>query len=265
MDEVAAWFLALYKTTGIKLTIFYDAYDRGRFVEGFLTTVKLSAYCLVLSLLFGAFVAMLQGSRIALVRRAASAFVELFRNTPPLVQLYFFYFALGPLLPRLGGVPALGSFGWAVVSLTLLETAFAAEIYRAGIEAVPRAMVEAAASLGFSRPQIYRQVVLPLALRVAMPAMTNNLVNLVKTTTLAYAIAVPELVYMSAQVWSEQVNVPAGDYTASKIGIRVFDGGVEMKDASFTLYVTNNAARLPVLLEAVMPFATARVELLRAN
>jgi polar amino acid transport system permease protein len=134
--------------------------------------------------------------------------VELFRNTPPLVQLYFFYFALGPLLPRVGGAPPLGSFGWAVVSLTLLETAFAAEIYRAGIEAVPKAMVEAAESLGFSRRQIYRQVVLPLALRVTMPAMTNNLVNLVKTTTLAYAIAVPELVYMSAQVWSEQVNVP---------------------------------------------------------
>ena len=69
-------------------------------------------------------------------------------------------------------------------------------------------MVEAAESLGFSRGQVYRKIVLPLALRVTMPAMTNNLVNLVKTTTLAYAIAVPELVYMSAQVWSEQVNVP---------------------------------------------------------
>ncbi len=64
---------------------------------------------------------------------------------------------------------------------------------------------------------------------------------------------------------SEKVNVPAGDYTASKIGIRVFDGGVEMKDSSFTLYVANNAARTPVLLEAVMPFATARVELLKAK
>src|SRR5215469_1888839 len=208
MDDVAAWFLALYKTTGIKLTIFYDGYDRGRFLQGFVTTVKLSAYCLVLSLFFGALVAMLQGSRVALMRRTATVFVELFRNTPPLVQLYFFYFALGPLLPKVGGVPPLGSFGWAVVSLTLLETAFAAEIYRAGIEAVPKAMVEAAASLGFSRVQTYRRIVLPLALRVTMPAMTNNLVNLVKTTTLAYAIAVPELVYMSAQVWSEQVNVP---------------------------------------------------------
>ena len=208
MDDVAAWFLALHKATGIKLTIFYDAYDRGRFVEGFVTTVKLSAYCLILSLVLGALVAMLQGSRMAAVRRAASAFVQLFRNTPPLVQLYFFYFALGRLLPRSGGMPLLGSFGWAVVSLTLLETAFAAEIYRAGIDAVPKAMVEAAESLGYSRLQAFRRVVLPLALRVTMPAMTNNLVNLVKTTTLAYAIAVPELVYMSAQVWSEQVNVP---------------------------------------------------------
>jgi hypothetical protein len=64
---------------------------------------------------------------------------------------------------------------------------------------------------------------------------------------------------------SEKVSVPAGDYTASKIGIRVFDDGVEMKDASFTLYFANNAARTPVLLEAVMPFATARVELLKAK
>jgi polar amino acid transport system permease protein len=208
MDDVAAWFLALYKTTGVKLTIFYDGYDRNRFLEGFVTTVKLSAYCLVGSLLLGALVAMLQGARTATVRRTASAFVELFRNTPPLVQLYFFYFALGPLLPRVDGAPLLGSFGWAVVSLTLLETAFAAEIYRAGIEAVPKEMSEAAASLGFSRMQVYRQVVFPLALRATLPAMTNNLVNLVKTTTLAYAIAVPELVYMSAQIWSEQVNVP---------------------------------------------------------
>jgi polar amino acid transport system permease protein len=208
LDDVAAWFLWLYKSTGIKLTIFYDAYDRARFVLGFLTTLKLSAYCLVLSVGLGAVAAWLAGSPKAFVRGAIDGFVQLFRNTPPLVQLYFFYFAVGPVLPKVDGAPILGSFGWAVVSLTLLETAFAAEIFRAGIEAVPKAMVEAAESLGYSRTQIYRKVVLPLAVRVTMPAMTNNLVNLVKTTTLAYAIAVPELVYMSAQVWSEQVNVP---------------------------------------------------------
>ena len=148
----------------------------------------------------GAFTAWMCGARTALVRRAANGFVQLFRNTPPLVQLYFFYFALGPLLPKVGGVPLLGSFGWALVSLTLLEAAFVAEIFRAGIEAVPKAMTEAAQSLGYSRGQSFRLVVLPLALRITMPAMTNNLINLVKTTTLAYAIAVPELLYMSAQI-----------------------------------------------------------------
>jgi polar amino acid transport system permease protein len=208
VDDVAAWFRWLHQTSGIKLTIFYDSYDRTRFLQGFFTTLQLSAYCLVLSLALGAGAAWLAGSRVRAVRRGVAGFVALFRNTPPLVQLYFFYFALGPVLPKVGGMPILGSFGWAVVSLTLLETAFAAEIFRAGIEAVPKAMVEAAESLGFSRGQIFRQVVLPLALRVSMPAMTNNLVNLVKTTTLAYAIAVPELLYMSAQIWSEQVNVP---------------------------------------------------------
>jgi hypothetical protein len=64
---------------------------------------------------------------------------------------------------------------------------------------------------------------------------------------------------------SGRVSVPAGDYTTSKIAIRVFDGGSEMKDASFTLYLANNAARTPVLLEAVMPFATAHVELLKSK
>jgi hypothetical protein len=64
---------------------------------------------------------------------------------------------------------------------------------------------------------------------------------------------------------SKKISVPAGDFTTSKIGIRVFDNGVEMKDASFTLYLANNAERTPVVLEAVMPFATARVELLKSK
>ena len=170
VDDFAAWFRWLHQATGIKLTIFYDAYDRSRFLTGFATTLKLSAYCLVLSLALGAVAAWLSGSRIEAVRRAVAGSVQLFRNTPPLVQLYFFYFAVGPVLPTLGGMPLLGSFGWALVSLTLLEAAFVAEIFRAGIEAVPKAMIEAAESLGFTRWQVYRQVVLPLALRVTMPA-----------------------------------------------------------------------------------------------
>ncbi len=207
MDSISAWFKWLHQASGIKLTIFYDSYDRSRFIEGLSTTLELSAIVLVLSMFFGAVVAWLAGSRLSWVRRVTSSYVQVFRNTPPLVQMYFFYFAVGPLMPKIGGAPLIGSMGWAIIALTLLEAAFTAEIFRAGVEAVPKAMIEAAQALGYSRAQIFRQVIFPLALRVTMPALNNNMVNLVKTTTLGYAIAVPELLYMSGQIWSEQTNV----------------------------------------------------------
>ena len=73
---------------------------------------------------------------------------------------------------------------------------------------VPESTREAAEALGMSRLQIYVYVVLPLAFRVSLPALNNNLVNLLKTTTLAYAIAVPEMMYTANQIWSDNVNVP---------------------------------------------------------
>jgi polar amino acid transport system permease protein len=106
-----------------------------------------------------------------------------------------------------GRQPLLSNVGWAIVAFSLFAGAHNIEIFRAGIDAVPTAMREAADSLGYSRLQVYRHVVFPLAFRISLPALNNNLVNLVKTTTLAYAIAVPELLYASAQVWSETLNV----------------------------------------------------------
>jgi polar amino acid transport system permease protein len=97
---------------------------------------------------------------------------------------------------------------WASVSLSFFAGAFNVEIFRSGVEAVPRATIEAAESLGFSRLRTYVLIVLPLAFRICLPALNNNLVNLVKTTTLAYAIAVPEMLYVSSQIWSDALNVP---------------------------------------------------------
>jgi polar amino acid transport system permease protein len=73
---------------------------------------------------------------------------------------------------------------------------------------VPRETVEAAEGLGYSRLRAYLYVILPLAFRISLPALNNNLVNLVKTTTIAYAIAVPEMLYVANQIWSDESNVP---------------------------------------------------------
>jgi len=109
------WFRVLHATSGIKLTIFYDAFDRARFFNSFLTSVRLMGLCLVASVIIGVVGAWIQGSRAArgcgLSRKATSKF---FRNTPPLVQLYFFYFALGSYLKITGAngiaVPVVSNF-----------------------------------------------------------------------------------------------------------------------------------------------------------
>jgi polar amino acid transport system permease protein len=212
VSGVEDFFRALNDAHGLNFSPFYDAFDRTRLLHGLWTTIWLSVVCIAASVVLGVVGAWAQGARSRVVRGLVEAYVQAFRNTPPLVQLFFFYFALGGVLPQIHDAhgalePPIGNVGWAVISFSLFAGAFNVEIFRAGIEAVPRATVDAAASLGLSRLKTYALVVLPLAFRISLPALNNNLVNLVKTTTLAYAIAVPELLYAAAQIWSEVLNV----------------------------------------------------------
>ncbi|MEO8135165.1 MAG: amino acid ABC transporter permease [Betaproteobacteria bacterium] len=212
VEIIAHWFRELHRATGINLTIFYDPFDRGRFFAGLLTSLELMAICLLLSLLIGVAGAWLQGSRFRLPRLVVNGYIQLFRNTPSLIQLYFFYFALGPLITtRLADgstVPLVSNFVWAALCFSIYAGAFNVEILRAGIEAVPHATIEAAETLGYSRLKAYIHIVLPLAFRISLPALNNNLINLIKLTSVAYAIAVPELFYVSSQIWSDAINVP---------------------------------------------------------
>ena len=212
MSVVANWFKRLYETTGYNFTVFYDPYDFSRYVHGLGMTIYLAVVSIVASLIIGVLGAWLQGSEQSIIRRPVNAFVTVFRNTPPLVQIFFFYFGIGVLLPSLataGGLrePPISNTQWAIISLGLFAGAFNVEIFRSGIEAVPRTTLEAAEALGYSRAKAYLYVALPLALRVCLPALNNNLVNLLKTTTLAYAIAVPETLYVASQIWADSQNV----------------------------------------------------------
>jgi polar amino acid transport system permease protein len=210
MDPVWDWFLWLKEAHGIKLTIFYDEWDRGRFFSGIWTTIHLSFICVV-------------AEHHDRDDRGVATDVQSGLGSPDrewLHRLFSKYATAGATLLLLfcsrwnavecpGGQwrTAFSSYGWAVVSLSFFAGAFNVEIFRAGVESVPKATTEAAESLGYTNLQIYRYVTLPLAYRVCLPALNNNLVNLVKTTTVAYAIAVPETLYVSAQIWSDEYNV----------------------------------------------------------
>ncbi|MEM9317876.1 MAG: amino acid ABC transporter permease [Pseudomonadota bacterium] len=187
----------------------YDERQAGRILSGLWMTIKLSIACVILSVIIGIVGAWMQGAKNAIVRNIVQGYIQFFRNTPPLVQLLFFYFALGQFTPVVTGpdgwtqIPIISNVGWAIISLSFFAGAFNVEIFRAGIEAVPFSTREASESLGMTRTQTFTNVVFPLALRVSIPALSNNLINLVKTTTQAFAIAVPELLYESVSVWND--------------------------------------------------------------
>jgi len=117
MQPIWDWFRWLDQATGIKLTILYDAFDRARFAHGFITTLALSAICIVLSVMIGVVGAWIQGSRHRVPRAVIHWYIQAFRNTPPLVQLYFFYFGVGALLASATG-PLVSNMTWAVISLS---------------------------------------------------------------------------------------------------------------------------------------------------
>lgn len=208
MSSIADFFRWLNTEHGLNFSVFYDAFEWSTFVDGVAHTFMLAAVSIVGSVLLGMAGAFLLGSRSRLLRGCVEAYVWAFRNTPPLVQLYFFYFALGPTLSHALGspTPVLGGIGWAVVSLTLFAAAFNVEIFRAGIEAVPHSMLEASRAMGMSRHLTFYKVTMPLAWRISLPALNNNLINLIKTTTNASAIAVPELLYAASQIWAQNLN-----------------------------------------------------------
>ena len=213
LSPVWDWFRVLYETTGIKLTIFYDAFDRARFFNGFLTSVRLMGVCLVASVVIGVVGAWIQGSRLRVLRLVTQGYIQFFRNTPPLVQLYFFYFALGSYLKITDAATASRcrssrtSPGRRSASRSMparstsRSSAPASRRCRARRSRPPRASAT-------RRLKAYIYVILPLAFRISLPALNNNLVNLVKTTTIAYAIAVPEMLYVANQIWSDESNVP---------------------------------------------------------
>jgi len=112
--------------------------------------------------------------------------VELFRGTPVLLQLYVLYYGLAPVV-RIGAIPA------AIVGLGMNYAAYEAEVYRAGVTAVPSGQMEAALSLGMSVPLAMRRIVLPQAMRFALPNVTNDFIALLKDSSLVSVITVVEL------------------------------------------------------------------------
>ena len=158
-------------------------------LRGALWTLGVSAAAWVLALVAGFAVGVLNTTRIGWLERLCRAWVELFRNIPLLVQMFLWYFVVPELLPdALGNFikqsdPVLSTFWTAVVCLGLFTSARIAEQVRAGISSLPEGQSMAATALGLTRWQVYRWVLMPAAVRMIMPPLTSEALNLVKNSS----------------------------------------------------------------------------------
>jgi polar amino acid transport system permease protein len=177
-------------------------------LEGLLNTVWLSACAIALGLALGLVLAFFRLARSRILAIAATAVIEFYRNTPPLVHFFWYFYGL----PILIGV-SLSPFVAALLALSIQSGAFFAEVFRGGIISVETGQWEAGRALGMSRSKLMRRIILPQALRRMIPPLTERAFELVKTTALAATLAYSELLYRAMVVASRSFR-PLETYTA---------------------------------------------------
>jgi polar amino acid transport system permease protein len=186
----------------------------GRILHGLRVTIELTVIAMAIGILLGVLLAVMRLSPNWLVSSASSFYIWFFRGTPVLVQLLFWY-NIAALYPKIGiGIPfgpsfihadantLITPFAAAILGLGLNEGAYMAEIVRAGIISVDPGQADAAQSLGMTRLQTMRRIVLPQAMRVIIPPTGNETISMLKTSSLASVIVVTELLYASQLIYS---------------------------------------------------------------
>lgn len=157
--------------------------------EALLLTLKIGWMGILLALVLGIICAAIMHFRVPVLRRITSFYIELFRNTPLLVQLFFLYFAL----PKIGlHIPA-ATCGF--LGLGLLGGAYMAEAFRSGLESVPLIQTESAMSLGFSKAQAFKEIILPQAVSISVPGLLANIIFLLKETSVFSVVSLMDLMF----------------------------------------------------------------------
>ena len=175
------------------MTLFSDFSEI--FLIGFFTTLKVASLGLCLALVLGIVFGVFSTSNSKILRTIARVYVEIWQNTPLVIQIFFLYNGL----PRFGLVWS--QFVIGVIGVGLYHGAYISEVVRTGIEAIPKGQYEAAASQGFTYLQTMRYIILPQSIKIILPPLTNQALNLVKNTSVLAMIAGGDLMY-HADSWS---------------------------------------------------------------
>ncbi|MBM6952751.1 amino acid ABC transporter permease [Enorma phocaeensis] len=173
--------------------------------EGFLVSMQIFAFTLIGAVPLGIVVALLRMSRVAPVRWITRLYISIMRGTPLMLQMFAIYFAPYYVF----GIQLTTDSKWyaTIVAFIVNYAAYFAEIYRSGIQSIPRGQYEAAEVLGYSRVQTFVHIVLPQVVKRILPAMGNEVITLVKDTSLAFSIGVAEMFSTARALVASQVSM----------------------------------------------------------
>lgn len=173
-----------------------DEWWAGDLLHGLLVTLQLTGISLIFTLALGLATALLRQSSSLIGRALGSGYIAIIRNTPLLVQIYLLYFVFGPVI-------GLDRFATAVLALTLFQGAYTAEVFRGGLNSIPQGQYEAAQSLGLSRFFTLYDVILPQLLQRTLPPLTNEIVSLIKNSSIVSVMAIFDLTTQGRNIVSE--------------------------------------------------------------
>ena len=170
-------------------------------LDGTQITLEIFFVTLLLSLPLGMMAALGRLSSLKIISRIVEFYIWIMRGTPLMLQLLFVYFALPMIGIRLPDIAA------ALLAFTLNYAAYFAEIFRAGIQAVPKGQYEAAKKIGMSYPQTMRRIILPQVIRIVLPPVSNETINLVKDTSLVYILAMNDLLRVARTIVQREFDM----------------------------------------------------------
>jgi len=171
-------------------------------VDGFLVTLKIAAISIVLSFLIGGIIGILRYAKIPVVSAVLTVVVETIRNLPLILIIFFVYFGLQD--PKVGLEMSIPTA--AITALTIFESAMLSEIIRGGLNSIPKGQIEAARSSGMGYIQTLWHIILPQALRNMVPPIVSQFISLLKDTSLAVVIALPELTHHGQVIYAQNIN-----------------------------------------------------------
>ncbi|MDR0846702.1 MAG: amino acid ABC transporter permease [Lactobacillales bacterium] len=208
-------------------------------LKGLAVTISVALIAIVLSFIIGSVLGVIRYYKIPVLSRVIGFVIDVIRNLPLLLIIFFSYFAI----PQFTGI-RMTAFGAAILALTIFESAMLSEVIRAGLVAVPKGQMEAGLSTGLSRIETVRIIIVPQAYKMMIPAIVSQFISLIKDTSLAIIISLPDFMHQAQIIYGENSNYVIPMFVVLAVGYFIVCYALSLLSRNLERRLDTSKARL---------------------